>query len=79
MCVWPRAILQYLLGGMVHQFSFLTAFMLSIIISGGVALKCLNGSPMHQYYTTMSRERPSVSRSAFNRALDCTRARMKGR
>ena len=53
MCVWPRAILQYLLGGMVHQFSFLTAFMLSIIISGGVALKCLNGSPMHQYYTTI--------------------------
>eukprot|EP00802_Teleaulax_amphioxeia_P007457 Tamp_07463.p1 GENE.Tamp_07463~~Tamp_07463.p1 ORF type:complete len:756 (+),score=170.77 Tamp_07463:129-2270(+) len=38
---------EYLLGGMLHQFSFLTALMLSIIIPGGLALQYFNGSPMH--------------------------------
>jgi hypothetical protein len=42
---------------MLHQFSFLTALMLSIIIPGGLALQYFNGSPMHTY---VSPSRPSL-------------------
>ena len=41
----------------MHQFSFLTALMLSIIIPGGLALQYLNGTPMHTY---VSPARPSL-------------------